>query len=295
MGGWVERFAQTFRKLEHVDFLMVSMSAETSLEKGLAILEAMNHLGPMRLRDIHARTGYSKPTIVRMLQVLESRGYVTRLERNAGYCLSSRVLALSDGYNTVSRLVEASAPPLDAFTERALWPAAMAVVDFDHMVVRYSTMSSSPLSHTHSTMSRRLSILHRAHGRAYLAFCPEDERERLFGRLDKAGRDFIEPYIDIYRRQGWAERDPATEPRTNSIAVPVLCRTGRVTATIGITFFRSAVSEDGKAKLADDLTMTSHEILERLRAMPRSASTLERSERERLEMEGEDAGPQEYL
>ncbi|MBI1622739.1 helix-turn-helix domain-containing protein [Aquamicrobium sp. cd-1] len=271
------------------------MSAETSLEKGLAILEAMNHLGPMRLRDIHARTGYAKPTIVRMLKVLESRGYVTRLERNAGYCLSSRVLALSDGYNSVSRLVEASAVPLDAFTERALWPAAMAVVDFDHMVVRYSTMSSSPLSHTHSTMSRRLSILHRAHGRAYLAFCPDEERERMFGRLDKAGRDFIEPYIDIYRRQGWAERDPATEPRTNSIAVPVLCRTGRVAATIGITFFRSAVGEDAKAKLAEDLHATSEQILERLRAMPRAASTSERGEHEHHELDREDAAPLDYL
>lgn len=266
------------------------MAAETSLEKGLAILEAMNHQGPMRLRDIHARTGYSKPTIVRILQVLESRGYVTRLERNAGYCLSSRVLALSDGYNTVSRLVEAAAPPLDAFTERALWPAAMAVLDYDHMVVRYSTISRSPLSHKHSTMSRRLSMLHRAHGRAYLAFCPEEERERLFARLDKAGRDFVEPYIELYRRQGWAERDPATEPQTNSIAVPVLCRTGRVAATVGITFFRSALGEDAKARMAEDLKVTAREMLERLRAMPPAASSSERSEREGRE---ELPGPQD--
>src|SRR5690606_5712814 len=108
-----------------------------------------------------------------------------------------------------------------------------------------------------------------------------DERERLFGRLDKAGRDFIEPYIDIYRRQGWAERDPSTEPRTNTISVPVLCRTGRVSATIGSTFFRSSLSEDGKAKLAADLKATAQEILERLRAIPPSASVSERSETER--------------
>ncbi|WEX07983.1 helix-turn-helix domain-containing protein [Chelativorans sp. AA-79] len=277
--------AGTFRNLEQLNLLTVTMSSETSLEKGLAILEAMNHLGPLRVREIHARTGYPKPTIVRMLKVLESRGYVTRLERNAGYCLSSRVLALSDGYNAVARLVEAAAPRLDSLTERVLWPAALAVLDFEHMVVRYSTISRSPLSHTHSTMSRRLSILHRAHGRAYLAFCPDDEREQLLSRLDKDGRMFIEPYMDIYRRQGWAERDLTTDPQTNTIAVPVLHPTGRVAATIGCTFFRSTLHENGKCRLADELKETAQEILEWLQATPSSISVSERAV-----MEGERSG-----
>ena len=247
---------------------MVMMPSETSLEKGLAILEAMNHLGALRVREIHARTGYPKPTIVRMLQILESRGYVTRLERNAGYCLSSRVLALSDGYNAVSRLVEAAAPRLDSLTERVLWPAALAVLDVEHMVVRYSTISRSPLSHTHSTMSRRLSVLHRAHGRAYLAFCSDDEREQLLSRLDKDGRDFIAPYMKVYRRQGWAERDLTTDPQTNTIAVPVLHPPERVAATIGCTFFRSTLHESGKSRLADELKHAAQEIVERLQAIP---------------------------
>src|SRR5690606_21548041 len=116
---------------------------------------------------------YSKPTIVRLLRVMEARGYVTRLERGAGYCLSSRALSLSGGFGSVSRLIEASAAPLDALTARILWPTAMAALERDHMVVRYSTIPNSPFSHKHSTMNHRLSILHRAHGRAYLAFCPD--------------------------------------------------------------------------------------------------------------------------
>lgn len=263
--------------------------SETSLEKGLVLLEAMNHLGPLRVRDLHERTGYSKPTIVRILKVLERRGYVTRLERNAGYCLSSRVLALSDGFNTVSRLVEAATVPLDAFTERLLWPAAMAVLDYDHMVVRYSTISKSPLSHTHSTMSRRLSMLHRAHGRAYLAFCPPEKRERLFVRLDKSGRDFLQPYLELYRQQGWAERDPSTEPRTNTIAVPVMSETGLVKATVGATFFRSTLNEKGKEKLAEELKSAARQMLERLKQLPPAASAAARMEQERLRLQEQEA------
>ena len=92
----------------------------------------------------------------------------------------------------------------------------------------------------------------------------------------------------MYREQGWAERDPSTEPRTNSIAVPVLCKTGRVSATVGATFFRTALSEEAKARLADELRVAAQEMLERLRSIPPATSPASRKEREKRQKRGGD-------
>ena len=43
------------------------------------------------------------------------------------------------------------------------------------------------------------------------------------------------------RKQGFAERDPMVEPRSsNTIAVPIIVN-GRVLATVGMTYFTSAL------------------------------------------------------
>ena len=98
----------------------------------------------------------------------------------------------------------------------------------------------------------------------------------------------MQPYLAMYREQGWAERDPSTEPRTNSIAVPVLCKTGRVSATVGATFFRTALSEEAKARLADELRVAAQEMLERLRSIPPATSPASRKEREKRQKRGGD-------
>ncbi len=55
----------------------------------------------------------------------------------------------------------------------------MATLDIDALVMRFSTIPLSPLSHYQSTINRRMTLLDYAHGRAYLAFCPDEERRHL--------------------------------------------------------------------------------------------------------------------
>jgi IclR family mhp operon transcriptional activator len=98
----------------------------------------------------------------------------------------------------------------------------------------------------------RLSLLGRALGRAYIAFCPSGERHRLLGMLASSdARENISArdrpralaMLSMIRRQGYAERDPLVEPRSSgTIAVPVIVDK-RVLATVGMTYFKSAVSQ----------------------------------------------------
>src|SRR5262249_31146897 len=117
-------------------------------------------------------------------------------------------------------------------------------------VVRFSTIPDSPVSPFHGTLNMHLSLLGRALGRAYLAFCPIGERSMLLDMLarsrepeDKLATDRKRTLalLATIRKQGFADRDQWVEPRSSgTIALPVVAG-GRVLATVGMTYFTSAL------------------------------------------------------
>ena len=117
-------------------------------------------------------------------------------------------------------------------------------------MVRFSTIPDSPVSPFHGTLNMHLSLLGRALGRAYLAFCPMSERSMLLDMLARsaepedrlaADRRRALAMLATIRKQGFAERDPMVEPRSSgTIAVPIVSNE-RVLATVGMTYFMSAV------------------------------------------------------
>ena len=125
------------------------------------------------------------------------------------------------------------------------------MLDGDEVAVRFSTIPDSPVSPFHGTINMRLSLLGRALGRAYLAFCPQGERAALLDLLADSPRseDVLARnrrhalwLLAGIRRAGFAERDPTAQPsNSNTIAMPV--RSGHsVLATVGMTYFTSAIS-----------------------------------------------------
>ncbi len=129
----------------------------------------------------------------------------------------------------------------------------------DAVVVGFSTIPDSPVSPFHATINMRLSLVSRGLGRAYLAFCPKAERELLVRMLEKSAEPEDRPanlpavvrgLVKTIRARGFAERNPSVEPISSStVAVPIMAD-GRVLATLGITYFRSAVP---RAKLLEQI------------------------------------------
>ena len=115
------------------------------------------------------------------------------------------------------------------------------------MVVRFSTITDSPNSPFHGTINLQLELLTRALGRAYLAFCPPDERELLLDLLgvrEAAARHTAQDMLRRVQKAGFALRDPMTEPRSsNTIAMPIL-KGETVLATVGMTYFNTAYTID---------------------------------------------------
>lgn len=222
---------------------MSERSVESVL-RALTLLRELNRQRVSSVKDLHAATGLPKATIVRLLKTLCDANYVTNDRRQGGYRVTSNVKALSCGYHGDPLVVEAARPWAIEFTRQHRWPIAMATFDKDAVVVRLSTIPDSPVSPFHGTINLRLDLLTRGLGRAYLAFCPEEERALLLdtlGLADDERRTCLAMLARI-RNAGFALRDPAVEPRSsNTIAVPIM-RGRDVLATIGMTYYNSAYS-----------------------------------------------------
>lgn len=230
-----------------------------SVLRAVAVLEVLNRRRSTTVEELHRATGLPKPTLMRLLGTLGVAGLVAKGDRGVGYHVTSGVLALSAGFHGGPLVAEAGRPWAVALTRRLRWPAAIAVPDGERVAVCVSTVADSNVSPFHARVGVRFSLLTRAIGRAYIAWCPDKEREIVLSLLaaspdpeDNPPRleETVRSLVAAMRRQGYALRDPSVEPRSSdTVAVPILLG-GRVAGTIGLSYFRSAV---GHAVLVGEL------------------------------------------
>lgn len=244
-------------------------AAETgvqSVARAFALLAEMNRQRLSTIRQLHAVTGLPKATIVRLLKTLASEGYIANDKRQGGYLVTSNVQSLSCGYHGDPLVVEAGRPWAVEFTRRHRWPIAIAVLDQDCVRVRCSTIPDSPISPFHGTVNMPLRLLTRALGRAYLAFCPPTERDTILNILGNSphpedigarNRASALRILEATRRAGFAQRAPGVEPKSSAtIAVPIR-RGENVLASVGMTYFKSAIT---RRDLADTYVPLIHEL-----------------------------------
>jgi IclR family mhp operon transcriptional activator len=227
-----------------------------SIERCLNVLLELNQQPINTIAQLHARTGLPKPTLVRILKTLEEAGYVENDSRQGGYQVTAMVTSLSSGYHKSPLVVEAGRAWAMAITRKYKWPIAIALPDFDRIIVRFSTVPDSPVSPFHSTVNRRLQLLTRGLGLAYIAFIENEEFELILDALMKSNdpEDALSHHPEKLRRllaqirtAGYATRSSMVEPRnSNTIAVPIISE-GRVLASLGLTYFTSAFSSEQEA------------------------------------------------
>jgi IclR family transcriptional regulator, mhp operon transcriptional activator len=242
--------------LRDKDHGMDSFKPLKSVEKTLNVLELLNRFPIVRVKDIVEQTDMPSPTVIRILETLVRNGYVRHVGKRAGYCVTERIQALSAGNHGLPSIFDSARAEAEKITVELLWPTAIATLDTDSMVVRFSTIPHSPLSHKHSTINRRLSLIDHAHGRAYLAFCAVEEQKHLIGLLERAAPDRAEDIrqraqraIAETRAIGIGQRDPLVEPDTRTIALPLMVGI-KVVGTIGVTYFTRSKVDRGALRAA---------------------------------------------
>ena len=191
-----------------------------SVERTLQILELMNRAPVVRVQYLAAQTDLPAPTVVRLLETLMAAGYVRKIGRQAGYCVTEKVASLGAGHHGLPQVFDVARQAAEALTTHTLWP----------------------------TVNRRMTLLDYAHGRAYLGFCPEEERQHLVNLLQQSAEtneeavaiaQRAEAVVALTRASGFGERTGNIQPETHSIAAPL--RMGaKLVGTLGITYFAKA-------------------------------------------------------
>lgn len=240
--------------------------------KALTILRFVSSLRIASIADLHAVTGIAKPTIVRMLETLMHAGYVAKDRTFGGYRVTSDVQSLSSGFFGVPLVIEAAHAHALALTQRVKWAVGIAVLEGNYMRLQFTTASSSPWALPLTSLNMRLDIITSAMGRAYLAYCPDHERELLISSVlgqieDPADRIFKRTNIDgllkTVRNQGYALRERYGVNNNNqTISVPIR-HDGRVLASMGVGYFWNSVrGSDLQEKIFLPLRETANKVEE---------------------------------
>jgi len=232
------------------------------VKRTLSVLASINRLKLITVSAISNDCKIPSSSVIRILETLCNEGYLIKISRRGGYAVTSKVKLLSSGFNINSIIFEIVQPILDRLTKEYLWPFAVATLETNNMVIQYSSIPSSPLAHVKSTLNKRLSLLSRAHGLAYIAFCNKNERKLLMKLAlelnNLEDRVISSNYqwrrlIRQTRKLGYATRISKIDETTNTIAIPIYLQEGYVIATIGVTYFKKAVKNDTINRMINSL------------------------------------------
>ncbi len=236
---------------------VTSYKPVTAALRVLDVLAAVNRLGRRAsVGEIHRRTGIDKATVVRMLETLAHAGYLVREGDETIYQVTGKTLSLSTGFDRHTAFATLIAPLMSDFRALVGWPSDVALFDVDAMLVVKSSREGEPFSFNRAP-GFRAPMLGTSLGLAYLAFCPEAEREEVLNRATGDTAPWADlahdpprlaAMLETIRARGYATMDEAYsrleyEDRIASIGVPVMTA-DTLFATLNVIYLKTALSAE---------------------------------------------------
>ena len=256
------------------------------LERGIQVLQALQAQPIAALHDIHVATKLPKATLLRILHTLEQSGLVMRRLGDGRYRMCTTLTRMVRKRDRYDRVAEAAAPVLDQLCQKISWASDLMVPAGDHMEIRETSRMRSPFLFGPDRIGTPVNWLLSGVGRAYLAFCPEEERQHILELMRKStnpvnwlGRDAkrLNDVLAETRNRGYGTRDPAfgggsygtsIPDGLEAIAVPLLGRK-RVHGAINIIWTKPAHTIDEMvARHLADLQMAAVEIVDSFMKRP---------------------------
>lgn len=192
------------------------MQTIRALDRGLQVLLRVSAEGSASLHELHRATRTPKATLLRILRTLEARGMVWRRIADGRYCASHHLTSRARYAAQTEQLVRAASPVLDKLCAKILWPSDLAIPRRDCMEICETNRPLAPIHLNRELVGLKISMLHSAHGRAYLAFCNDEQRQAVLANLrrsrrrgNEAARDcaWVERIVQQTRAQGYGTRD----------------------------------------------------------------------------------------
>ncbi|MEE1757806.1 IclR family transcriptional regulator domain-containing protein [Streptomyces sp. SP18BB07] len=252
------------------------MKTISSLERGLHVLRTLQEMRAASLHDLYQVTGIPKATLLRILHTCNQQGLVWQRLADGAFLASLRPQRVP--YDDTEWLGQLATQVLEELCERVMWPSVLTVPRLDYME---TIDTNSPRAYFDEVVpvapiGFRSHMLLGASGRAYIAFCPEREREAVLRRLrehDAPGNAYahdskwLNRLLATTRSRGYSVRAPEYDfDGRNSIAVPIRVH-GEVLGCVNVTWRRTVMSAQEVARRhLDDLKSAAHRIEEQVAA-----------------------------
>jgi IclR family mhp operon transcriptional activator len=211
---------------------------------------ALNRHNGAGVSELAMASQISRQALYRILETLCDEGFVERREDRDRYELTPLVRCLSDGFRDEDLVRKIATPVIRQLQKDLVWPSDLATFHGTAMCLRETTRPNSPMTIDRATIGWRLSMLGSASGRAYLAWCPQEERRLILENLqssrhpdDALAHDehWVRTLLSTTRQRGYGERFDEVRSRTGAIAVP-FHQGERVMGCLCITFIASALN-----------------------------------------------------
>lgn len=224
-----------------------------AIERGLRVLQAINRGGSITMMEICRQADIPYPTACRVIETLIKAGMVEREPARKRYRATALVRTLSVGFQDEDALVAVARPHIVALCHKHGWPISVATRVGHSMMVRDSTHKLTSLTLANYSPGYTLPIIECSTGKAYLAFCGDEERaaiiaglRKLDGPAERMARLLLhdDRLLETIRAQGYATQArnayTAVPGKTSSLSVPIMAG-GQCRGAVALIFFAVAM------------------------------------------------------
>ncbi|WP_342706495.1 IclR family transcriptional regulator [Burkholderia arboris] len=239
-----------------------------ALEKGLDILEVLiDREYGMAQADICRALKRSRSELYRMMQVLEDRGYIYRVDRYDRYALTMKLYFLGQHHAPTRSLGALVTPLLQQFALQMVQSCYLTVFDGDTMIV-IATAGSETEWNIAVRVGTRVSMHGSAAGEVYRSFQDEDVRTRL-SRADGHDIESRNPALGdealpAHLVDGYLCRPNERIPGITDIATPIVDKSGSAIAILACPYL--AQSGEAGALSVTQIGAALHETARRISA-----------------------------
>jgi DNA-binding IclR family transcriptional regulator len=234
-----------------------------ALEKGLDILRLLaGERGPMTVSTICERLDRSQGEIFRMVQVLQTRGFIDQDPRTDGYFLTDLLFSMAMRQPVTQGLVEIAIPVMRGLAAEIGQSCHLALHARGDIVIvaRMESMEQIGFS---VRVGYRVAITQAVSGLTLFAFQPPDVRTRWLTMMEpkptRAEIDRFTAAADAVRRRGYARAASSFVTGITDVSAPII-RGDRAAAALTVPYIKTTHSRGSLPIVIDKLKTAAHVI-----------------------------------
>jgi DNA-binding IclR family transcriptional regulator len=251
------------------------------LERGLKILTEFSPREPvLGAPELSRRLKIPRTTVFRLLQTLESLGFLERADKDRNYRLGVAVLRLGFEYLSSLELTDLGLPIIEALRDETGLTSHIVIRDGRDVVFVAKAQSHAPIfSSVKVNVGTRLPAHATTHGQVLMGDMTLDELKKLYPEpeLERFTKQTPVTVDDLYERirddarRGFAISESSFERGISVVSAPVRNDTGRIVAVITTTIPRHEIGASLlDSGLIDKVRRAAGELSQRLNHRPKS-------------------------